>query len=494
MGSQDVVALRSKTGVPVKPFGHQWREDFLFDPEWHNLNHGSYGTYPLAIRDKLRAYQDQGEARPDQFLRFREPKLLDASRAAVASLINAPLDTVVFVGNATEGVNTVLRNLVWGDADDGSGSGSRPDVVFSFSTAYEACAKAVDYLAEYHGSAKLEHREIPLQYPVEDADIVRAFREAVRRVRQDEGKRARLAMFDVVSSRPGVVFPWEELVAACRELGVLSLVDGAQGIGMVPLEHLTDADPDFFVSNCHKWLHVPRGCAFLYTPLRNQHLIRTTVATSHGFVPRSAQQQRTNPLPPREGGNAFTNNFAFVGTKDTAPYLCVKDAVAWRRDRCGGEDAIRAYLWDLNKRGVRLVAERLGTTFLDNAKGTMTNCAMGNVALPVLIVDDGEDEREGDSSGGGGTTQGSSNSSSVKNETAKSTDVPVARKHQGRLFQWVAETLVGDYKTFVSQFMIGNRYWVRISAQIYLELKDYELAADVLTSLCERIKNKEYLE
>jgi selenocysteine lyase/cysteine desulfurase len=39
--------------------------------------------------------------------------LLDVSRAAVAKLLNAPVETVVYVPNATNGVNTVLRNLVW---------------------------------------------------------------------------------------------------------------------------------------------------------------------------------------------------------------------------------------------------------------------------------------------------------------------------------------------------------------------------------------------
>jgi selenocysteine lyase/cysteine desulfurase len=44
--------------------------------------------------------------------------LLDESRAAVAKILNAPVEGVVFVPNATTGVNTVLRNIVWNKGDE----------------------------------------------------------------------------------------------------------------------------------------------------------------------------------------------------------------------------------------------------------------------------------------------------------------------------------------------------------------------------------------
>ncbi|GAO13409.1 uncharacterized protein UV8b_00607 [Ustilaginoidea virens] len=452
MGLQNDLAVREKPGAEAKPFGGEWKKEFLLDPEWHNLNHGSFGTYPRYVRDKLRAYQDQAEARPDQFIRYDQGKLLDEAREAVAELVNAPLDTVVFVGNATDGVNTVLRNLKWNP--DGR------DVIFTFSTVYEACGNAADYLVEYFED-RLQHRTIELAYPLEDEDIVAAFRGAVEQARRD-GKRARVALFDVVSSRPGVVFPWVDVVGACKELGVMSLVDGAQGIGMVHLD-LAAADPDFFVSNCHKWLLAPRGCAVFYAPRRNQHLLRTTLATSHGYVARLA---RTNPLPP-SGKSVYVNNFEFVGTRDNAPYLCVRDAIRWRRDVCGGEDRIVRYLLELNKKGIKLVADALGTEHLDNERGTMTDCAMGNVALPLWVGERGPG--------------------------AKDTDALVPLEHKATVFQWIAETLVTDYKTFMSQFMIGNRFWMRISAQIYLDESDYQLAARILKELCERIGKGDYL-
>lgn len=415
---------------------------------------GSFGAIPNYILERLRHYQTEAESAPDRFIFYDQKELLDETRAAVAEVINAPVETVVMVGNATEGVNTVLRNLVW-DKDG-------KDVILSFSTIYEACGKAADYLVDYH-EGNVDHRAIPLRYPLEDEDIVQAFCDTVKQI-EAEGKRAKVCIFDVVSSRPGVVFPWQEMVKTCKDLGVISLVDGAQGIGMVHLD-VSAADPDYFVSNCHKWLHVPRGCAVFYVPVRNQHLLTTTLATSHGYVPRKVK--RNNPLPASTKG-PFIENFEFVGTKDNAPYLCVKDAIAWRRDVLGGEAKILAYMTDLNKKGIKRVAEILGTEYLDNAKGTMTNCAMGNVALPVWI---GE-----------------------KGAGAKETDVVIPAEDEGKLYQWILKACMYDYKTSFSRFVLGGRFWIRISAQVYLDMSDYEHGGKVLKDMCERIGRGDYLK
>lgn len=360
----------------------------------------------------------------------------------------------MLVQNATVAVNTVFRNLTWDQ--DGK------DVVLIFSTAYEACAKTVDYIVDYTNGL-VSSEEIELDYPIEDKDIIAKFQEKVRSI-EHQGKRVKACMFDVVSSRPGVPFPWHDMAHACRELGVLSVVDGAQGIGMVPLDILS-ADPDFFVSNCHKWLHVPRPCAVFYVPVRNQHLLPSTVPTSHGYEPKL--HQRISPLPPSSKGH-FVNNFEYVGTLDNTPYLCVGDAIKWRQDTFGGEDRIIEYLWDLNKKGSSLVASKLGTKVLDNAQGTLTNCAMGNVALPLWTSPTQEAMQEG------GTV--------------------VPRSEINQAFQWMLETMVEEYHTFIAMYLQGDRFWARISAQVYLDLNDYEWAADVLAQLCARVAKKEYLK
>lgn len=390
------------------------------------------------------------EARPDDFIRYEYPKLLDQNRAAVAKFINAPVEGVTFVVNATTGVNTVFRNIKWNS--DGK------DVVITFSTTYEACAKVVDYLVDFT-EGQLSHHQVKLVYPMEDEEIIQLFRDTVKAI-EAEGKRARISMFDVVSSRPGVLFPWKQMVKVCREFGILSMVDGAQGIGMVPLD-LSAVDPDFFVSNCHKWLFVPRGCAVFYTPERNQHLLPSTLATSHGYIPKHIK--RTTPLLPNPK-SAYIANFEFAGTLDNSAQLCVKDAIEWR-ERVFGEDAIIKYLWDLNKKGIKIIAEGLSTHVMENKAGTLTNNSMGNVALPIWV----------DAKGNG----------------AKEDDI-VLGSDVGKAFQWMMVKMKDDYKTFLTLFIHDGRFWARISAQVYIGLKDYEWVTGVLKELCERVGKGEY--
>jgi selenocysteine lyase/cysteine desulfurase len=198
---------------------------------------GSFGTYPRVVRDVFRSFQDQAEARPDQFIRYDYPKALDKSRAAIAKFLNVPVETVAFVPNATTGINTVMRNLVF----------EPKDKIVYFATIYGACGKTVSYITE---TTPAEAVRIEYTYPVSDDWLIGEFKRVVKQEHK-AGNKVKIAIFDSVVSQPGVRVPFELLTAACKELGVLSCVDGAHSVGHVELD-LGKLDCDFFVSNCHK--------------------------------------------------------------------------------------------------------------------------------------------------------------------------------------------------------------------------------------------------
>ena len=217
---------------------HMRREHFTFHPNYTPLNNGSYGAFPAAVRDYQRNLQDCIEARSDPFIRFSIPDLLVKSRAAAARLLGAPVDDVVFVPNATTAINTVLRNLEFVEGD----------TILYFSTAYGACEKTIKYICE---TTPARSRCIDVTFPSDDTALDRLFRHTIQDV-QLHGRKAKIAMFDTVVTFPGVRLPWEKLVKACQDLEVLSLIDGAHGIGHINLTHLASAGPDFFTSNCYK--------------------------------------------------------------------------------------------------------------------------------------------------------------------------------------------------------------------------------------------------
>lgn len=220
-------------------FGHAMRQHFLLDPSYLPLNHGAFGTYPKSVRGRLRQIQDESELRPDAFFRYNLPKYIDSARTAIAAYLGVDAGECVLVSNATTGVNTVLRSLLFKEGD----------IIMYFSTIYGSCEKTVEYLKE---TTPVQGANINVSYPIGDDELVGLFHERIKQLKS-EGKRPRVGIFDTVSSLPGVRVPWERLVDLCREEGVLSMVDGAHGVGHIELM-LDKVQPDFFISNCHKYV------------------------------------------------------------------------------------------------------------------------------------------------------------------------------------------------------------------------------------------------
>jgi len=230
-----------------------------------------------------------------------------------------------------------------------------------------------------------------------------------------------------------------------------------QGIGMIPLD-LGALDADFTVTNLHKWLYVPRGCSALHVPLRNQHLIRSSLPTSHGYQPRPVKGHAPifNPLP-ASTKSPFIEMFDFVGTVDNTRYLCVPAALKFRQEVCGGEEAIMKYCVDLAREGGDRVASILGTEVMDDSAGTLRDCAFANIRLP-LDVGEGEGQ--------------------IKAEQAD------------LVAPWIARQAV-DLETVFA----GRRYrrWVRLSAQVFLEMEDFVWAGNTLKELSARIQKGDHL-
>lgn len=322
----------------------------------------------------------------------------------------------------------------------------------------------------------LEAVKVEYTYPCSDAFLLEAFEKTIQDIKAS-GKRPCAAMFDSIVSMPGVRMPFEHLTATCRKHSILSIIDAAHCVGQIPID-LTTLDPDFFVSNCHKWLHVPRGCAVLYVPVRNQHLMRSTLPTSHGFVPK-AGSTLVSPLPP-SAKSEYISNFEFIGTLDNSPYLCIPAALAWREKvvwkHLRGEEAVIGYGQHLAQRAGEIVSKILGTEVLQNDEGTLTKCHFANVRLPLDL--------------NGDATETVKIAQSVPSKPPKTTSPRDMLNHD--LLRWISQTLVDEYETFMAIVMHGGKLWVRLSANVYLTEEEFEWAGSALKEVCERAGKEEW--
>src|ERR671921_305828 len=77
------------------------------------------------------------------------------------------------------------------------------------------------------------------------------------------GPRTRLVALSHVDWKSGEVLPLEEICTLARERGVLSLVDGAQSVGAIPVG-AEAIGADMYAFTGHKWVLGPEGMGALY--------------------------------------------------------------------------------------------------------------------------------------------------------------------------------------------------------------------------------------
>ncbi len=272
----------------------EFRPLWGIDPDVTFLNHGSYGAVPLAVLEEQTRLRVEIEKEPLYFFNHRYESLLDASRVRLADFVGADPSDLVFIPNATAGVNSVLRSLEFGVGDE----------ILTHSHVYNSCLNVIRYVSDTSG-ANVSIAELP--FPVASSS------EVVAAILDKVSPRTRLALLDHVASDSGLVFPLQELVSSLAELGIDTLVDGAHAPGMLPL-NLQKLGATYYVGNCHKWLCAPKGVGFLVVKRGKASSIRPTVI-SHGAN------------SPREDRSRFQLEFDWTGLMDPTPYLASHKAI-----------------------------------------------------------------------------------------------------------------------------------------------------------------------
>lgn len=271
------------------------KADFLIRDDTVFFNHGSFGACPRPVFQRYQEWQLELERQPVEFLLRRRQELMADARAAIADYFKVPADEIVFVTNATAGLNIALRSLRLRSGDE----------ILTTDHEYGAVNRLLEFVAAKTG-ARIRRHHVRLPYESDEAFANAFFAET--------SAKTKAIVISHITSPTALIFPVELICRRARELGILTIVDGAHAPGQLPLD-LAAVGADMYSGNFHKWLCAPKGSAFLHVRPERHDMIDPLVV-SHGWT----------------DGSDFVERNEWSGTRDIAPFLTVPAAIEFQRE------------------------------------------------------------------------------------------------------------------------------------------------------------------
>ena len=240
------------------------RAQFILEPGVAYMNNASLGMPPAVVAETVAAGYEAISREPLHGKHDLQERIARQVMPGLARLLGAGPDEVALTRNATEALHLQAVGL---DLQPGA------EVIFT-TQEHPAGLRPWLFRAERHG---IEATDIFVPSPLPGGDhVVELFETAIT-------PRTRAIAFCHVT-RGGHLYPVKRLSEMARAHGLMSLVDGAQAVGMFPVD-LHDLGCDAYSASLHKWLLGPVGTGVLYVRAGARQHIRS--AHAHDATPDS---------------------------------------------------------------------------------------------------------------------------------------------------------------------------------------------------------------
>jgi selenocysteine lyase/cysteine desulfurase len=214
----------------------QVRQQFLFPEDKNYLNTASLGPSPKMVLNKVYETMEQLEVSC-----AHGHHLTEETHHQIAKFLNSTPDEVAIIRNATEGMNIAARSLRLKAGDE------------VLITTHEHVGGASPWLAL--------QKDIGIVVKLIDLDL--NGEKNLQLIKDNITDKTKVVAFSHITCTTGMKLPAKDIVNLCRSKGIYSIVDGAQALGMFPID-LSDMNPDFYTTSGHKWLFGPKGTGVLF--------------------------------------------------------------------------------------------------------------------------------------------------------------------------------------------------------------------------------------
>jgi isopenicillin-N epimerase len=272
------------------------KSQFLLNPNITFLNHGSFGACPKPIFEELQRFQLELELDPVDFIQRKQPHYLKVARESLAEFVGCNAKDLFFTTNPTFAINVIMRSIKLNEGDE----------ILSTNHEYGAMDRTWNFYCKKSG-AKYIRQEISLPI-VSKEQIIDEFWKGYN-------KNTKVVFLNQMSSATALIFPVKEICAKAKDLGLITIIDGAHVPGHIDL-NIVDLNPDYYTGTLHKWMLAPKGSSFLYVRPKLQKDLEPLVI-SWGY----------ESLSP--GESQFLDYHELQGTRDVSAFLCTPKVVAF---------------------------------------------------------------------------------------------------------------------------------------------------------------------
>ena len=226
---------------------HAIAQRYDLEPGPINLENGYFGRMSRAVQaqylDHVAFINRSNSLHVRQ--RFEQGENVEIRRQ-LAELIDVDPESVAFTRNATEALQSLIRN--YNRLQPG-------DQVLISDLEYDTVKGAMRWLAGVRG---VEVIELSHTHPASFDSLLQTYRSTFA-----EYPRLKLMALTHVTHRTGLVMPVAAIAKAAREHDVDVILDGAHALGQIDF-NLAELGIQFAGFNLHKWIGAPLTLGFLY--------------------------------------------------------------------------------------------------------------------------------------------------------------------------------------------------------------------------------------
>ncbi len=215
------------------------------------LNTGTIGATPMPVLEAMTRHL-QEYARNMAQIDWSEGgiKIItgyfphDSLRKKLGELMNADYKQLGLIKNAHMGMNMMAFGL---DLSAG-------DEVIQTNLEHTGGKSGWEVIAKRNG---IIIKQIEINPPIKNPESI------IELVKKQISPKTKVIALPHILSVPGDILPIKEICAMARKKGILTVIDGAQAIGQIPLD-MKDLGCDAYFTSPHKWLLAPAGSGVLY--------------------------------------------------------------------------------------------------------------------------------------------------------------------------------------------------------------------------------------